>query len=320
MIKTLNIVNGDACINIMKEANIQGDFLPWKDFLHQGPVPSGLSLEELSMVRAKFITSCGLGQLNTIQKDFKARDQKLKSYKDYEKVTLWFEHDLYDQLQMIQVLSWLATQNLDNIKLTLISSNKYLDESSIQQIKKLLLYERNISEAHFTLAEEVWDAFTSDTPKDWASLLKNSTDILPFLKGAIYRILQEYPSTKYGLSRTEYQALQAISDGHTKALDIFKKSQNSEGRKFMGDVLFWKILDDFEAHGVIKKESGELSLTFLGKELLDAKNNWLNIKTIKHSIGGVNLSPKNLWCWNMKDESIKKYYYSTALNMLLKVK
>ena len=261
-----------------------------------------------------------MGQLNTIQKDFKARDQKLKSYKDYEKVTLWFEHDLYDQLQMIQVLSWLATQNLDNIKLTLISSNKYLDESSIQQIKKLLLYERNISEAHFTLAEEVWDAFTSDTPKDWASLLKNSTDILPFLKGAIYRILQEYPSTKYGLSRTEYQALQAISDGHTKALDIFKKSQNSEGRKFMGDVLFWKILDDFEAHGVIKKESGELSLTFLGKELLDAKKNWLNIKTIKHSIGGVNLSPKNLWCWNMKDESIKKYYYSTALNMLLKVK
>ena len=98
MIETLNIVNGDACIHIMKKAHIKGDFLPWRDFLHEGAVPANLSLEALSKIRAKFISNYGLGSLEKIKKDFEARDRKLKSYKLYDKVVLWFEHDLYDQL------------------------------------------------------------------------------------------------------------------------------------------------------------------------------------------------------------------------------
>ncbi len=320
MIKTLNIVNGTACINIMKEAKIKGDFLPWKDFLHEGPVPAGLSLEELSTIRAKFIASHGLGDFSTIKKDFEIRDQKLKSYKEYDKIILWFEHDLYDQLQMLQILTWFSTQDLSNTELTLICSDKYLGESSVQQIQKLLLYSTPIVEEHLDLAQEAWEAFTSETPKKWASLLTEETEILPFLKGAVYRMLQEYPSTKYGLSRTEYQALQAISDGQSKALNIFKKSQSLEGRKFMGDVLFWKILDNFEAHGVIKKEGANFHLTPLGKEVLEVKKNWLNITNIQRSIGGVTLTNDNLWCWDMKKETIKQYYYSEPLNTLLKVK
>ena len=51
MKRTLNIVNGDACINIMKKADIQGDFLPWLDFLHEGSVPAGLNIELVNLVR-----------------------------------------------------------------------------------------------------------------------------------------------------------------------------------------------------------------------------------------------------------------------------
>jgi hypothetical protein len=37
--KVLNIVNGDMSVEIMKKAHINGDFLPWRDFLHEGPAP-----------------------------------------------------------------------------------------------------------------------------------------------------------------------------------------------------------------------------------------------------------------------------------------
>jgi len=70
MIKTLNIVNGDACIDMMKKAQIVGDFLPWRDFLHEGSVPVNLPLEELSLARAKFISDYGLGKFDDIKKDF----------------------------------------------------------------------------------------------------------------------------------------------------------------------------------------------------------------------------------------------------------
>jgi hypothetical protein len=320
MTKTLNIVNGDACIDIMKEAQIISDFLPWRDFLHEGTVPANLSLEELSKVRVKFISDYGFGQRKEIQKDFETRDKKLNNYKLYDKVVLWFEHDLYDQLQLLQIISWFATQDLEKTKLTLICTNHYLGESSAQQITKLLDYETEVLKEHFFLAQKAWSAFCNDTPKKWAELLDESTSILPYLKGAIFRMLEEYPNTKCGLSRSEYQALHIISNGIDDPLDLFEKFQSFEERKFMGDVIFWKILEDFERYKVIEKNEQKLKITPLGQKLLFGERNWLDIKTLQRSIGGVNLSLENLWCWDMDKHTIKPYYYSKSLHTLLKIK
>jgi len=49
----LNITNGDCTVKLMAAAGIPGVILPWRDVLHDGPVPAGLSLEQLSAVRAK---------------------------------------------------------------------------------------------------------------------------------------------------------------------------------------------------------------------------------------------------------------------------
>ena len=54
----LHIVNGDCAIEALKDSGIEGDFHSWLDVLHDGPVPEGLSLEELSEVRAGL--HCGL--------------------------------------------------------------------------------------------------------------------------------------------------------------------------------------------------------------------------------------------------------------------
>ena len=62
MTKTLNITNGDIAVTIMRQADISGDFLPWRDVLHDGPVPGGLSLEALSEIRTDFIVSQGWGE------------------------------------------------------------------------------------------------------------------------------------------------------------------------------------------------------------------------------------------------------------------
>ena len=110
MERILNITNGDSAVNIMKQAGVPGTFLPWRDVLHDGLVPAGLSLEDLSMVRASFIANRGWGALAAVVQDFRERDNVLKSYDQYEKVMLWFEHDLYDQLQILQILARISHQ------------------------------------------------------------------------------------------------------------------------------------------------------------------------------------------------------------------
>ena len=78
----LHIVNGDCAIEALKDSGIEGDFLfqfqnlsklqlhTWLDVLHDGPVPEGLSLEELSEVRADFIAGCDWAVLEKAKNAF----------------------------------------------------------------------------------------------------------------------------------------------------------------------------------------------------------------------------------------------------------
>ncbi len=47
---TLIITNGDSSVSIMQEAGVAGHILPWRDILHDGPVPGDLNLEQLAEV------------------------------------------------------------------------------------------------------------------------------------------------------------------------------------------------------------------------------------------------------------------------------
>jgi len=322
MATILNIINGDVAINIIKKSNIQGEFLAWNDFLHDGPVPENFSLEELSKVRANFLYHQGFGERKEIEKEFETRDKILINYLTYDKITLWFEHDLYDQLQLLQILAWFKKHLQGRIELTLISTETYWGDCSSDKINKLLRYEHNITKEHLTLASKAWNAFSKSTPEQWFNLLKRDNYILPFLKNSVHRMLEEYPNTKNGLSRSEHQVLLNISKEINTPNEIFKACQEYEMAQFMGDVLFWKILDNFIQYKVInsKKNSRLFQLTSIGEKLLRGELNWISIMPMNRWIGGVNLTPDNLWCWDIKNKNIQKYYYSETLYTLLSIK
>ena len=319
MAKVLNIVNGDVTVEIIRSAYINGDFLAWGDFLHEGYVPFTSSLEELSNIRARYISKQGFDSFENIRKKFQERDNRLKKYHHYQKIILWFEPDLYDQLQLIQILSWFANQNIENINLTLISVNHYLKESSPRGIRMLLGDEESVTREHLEVAQKAWLAFIQPTPMDWFKLLDEDLSYLPFLKDAIIRMLEEFPNRRDGLSRSQYQALYIISKGINNPKYIFDKSQTLEKKRFMGEIIFWKILDEFIENRVIssQKNGQILKITELGIDILNQNINYLHIKPINKWIGGTKLKNSNLWCWDSKKRMINRYYYSNVLSSLL---
>ena len=64
----LIITNGDSAVEAIKNSGIEANILPWRDVLHDGPVPSGLNLQKMAAVRARFIAECGWGKYNQILK------------------------------------------------------------------------------------------------------------------------------------------------------------------------------------------------------------------------------------------------------------
>ncbi|HIO91729.1 MAG TPA: DUF1835 domain-containing protein [Leucothrix mucor] len=317
--KILNITNGDSAIRIMQQAKLTGDFLPWRDVLHDGPVPAGLNLEELSKIRADFIVEQGWGSADDVHNSFIERDKQLQAYQDYDEIILWFEHDLYDQLQILQILDWLADQTLKSGQLSIICTDNYLGYCSPEEILALQQYKEKVSEQHLHLAKKSWHAFRSSTPQKWADLLETDTSILPFLRKTILRLLAEYPSCENGLSLTAQITLKIISKEKLSPYDLFERYQKSEENQFLGDSSFWKLLNELlasnpplievptsENFALKPKPEQQANITSIGEKVLLGECHYLEMIEIERWIGGVHLSKGNIWCWDSGKESLQE--------------
>jgi len=94
--KALHVTNGDSTAGTVLQTALVERVLPWRDVLHEGPVPA-LDDEELRRVRAAFLAEDGSNESASILRWLEERDRTLASSRDGELV-LWFEADLYDQL------------------------------------------------------------------------------------------------------------------------------------------------------------------------------------------------------------------------------
>jgi hypothetical protein len=121
------------------------------------------------------------------------------------------------------------------------------------------------------------------------------------------------------LSRTAYQALKIVNDGVKSPARVFGRYQETEERRFMGDLSFWKIIQELleSSHALLKLSAGrvltlpvspkqELTITSAGEEVLAGKRSWLDYEKIDRWIGGVHLTSTHIWCWDSVTRSIEK--------------
>ncbi len=230
----LHITNGDCAVAVLSKV-VRGPILPWRDVLHEGPVREGLSLEELSRERAAFIAEAGWASLSEVENQFQARDAAFRRAGEHDEIVLWFEHDLYDQLQLIQVLDGLAA--LRGPPISLICEAEYLGNMAPERAAELFALRNPLVRRHLQEAQAAWAAFRSPEPQRLENLRTTS---LPFLAAAIRRHLEEFPWTTDGLSRTQRQIGEALKDGPLPLPELFRRTH--EEPAFLGDtVLAWYV-------------------------------------------------------------------------------
>ena len=311
MSDTLIITNGDSAVDVLRAGGLEGTILPWRDVLHDGPVPDGLDLEELSSVRAEFIAAMGWSDHDSVARSFRERDGLLADFRRFRRVTLWFEHDLYDQLQILQILHWFSGQEVIEPLLCLMCSDSYLGLIEPEDVKILTALEQPVSAQQLSLARIAWEAFRSQDPVAFRDLLDTDLSALPFLKKAVFRQLQEYPDSTTGLSRTQTVILRLLRDEPRHGGRLFGDYQRTEEARFMGDLSFWLVLDELlnSDQPLVALANGEkrydprnradvFQLTDAGRQVLSAESFWLDKHAIDRWIGGVHLEPGNYWLFD----------------------
>ena len=326
MTQRLNITNGDSAAATLSEAGVEGKIISWRDVLHEGPVDSSLSLEELSKGRARFISEQGWDDFAHVSGNFAERDRVIRHLDYFDEVVLWFEDDLYDQLQLIQLLDFFGRGAARGKTLSVIVVDGYIPPLSVDEIKRLDKVRQRVTAEQLELAKRAWKAFGSPDPTSISTLLDESTAPLKYLAPALRRHLEEFPSTDNGLSRSEREALSAIQAGHTTPVAAFLEVARKQESIFLGDIIFYSYLERLSGRTdplitwkdgapVIAPTSetsrefveGELTLTPLGREVLAGRRDWQRVHNRTRWLGGVEIRPgEGGWRWDPSNRELLK--------------
>lgn len=311
----LHLTNGDVAAGKIAPLVAPEPVLPWRDILYEGPVPDGLGLEELSEERARYLADRFRLDPERTRTEFRERDRRLReALARGDEVVLWFEHDLTDQLQLVQLLDLLGEEG---VRARLAQADHWLAEMEPAALTALDAQARPVGRDQIALAREVWAAFRAPTPERLARLYEADTGALPWLGRALERLLEELPTDYPGLSRTERYILEELGPGPLTAAELWARCRAREPIPFMGDWSFFAVLDELAAEPSPLVEGPPAGgFPFTGDEgaraaCLDAvvrlrhqghlvREGRLDrtvVKPLDRWLGGTHLTNANVWRW-----------------------
>jgi hypothetical protein len=177
-----------------------------------------------------------------------------------------------------------------------------------------------VSDEQRLLARKVWRAYGSATPETLAGLLQQDTSALPFLRAALQKHLERFPSTRNGLGIIEHRALQLMGGGRKNFSELFVAFGKAEPVFGLGDAQFWNLLKQLaeapvpalsiapEALGQAGLPEGLLELpielTGFGEAVLAGKDDFIRTNGINQWLGGVHLTAEQVWRWQAESQTL----------------
>ena len=321
MTEFLHVANGTSTTMTIEAARVPGAVSIWADPLHDGPVPGNLSDDELLDVRARFIADPhDAASLSETTAGLREWRRVIAAHDAYRELVLWYEHDLFDQLNLVQLLAWIKEHVPPARPVSLICIDSFpgrprfrgLGELTTSELAPLLEIRQPVTDAQYALAGRAWRAFGQPTPEPLDDLCRTDTSALPFLGAALARFLQEYPWTSDGLSRRERRLLELSRDGAISLASAFPKMDRGETAFYVSDTALSDTADGLSATSpqLLAVSDGEglrrtVTITDAGRDVLDGRQDRLALCGIDRWLGGVHLQAGNLWRWDDESQRIR---------------
>jgi RNA polymerase sigma factor (sigma-70 family) len=318
----LHVANGHSVTMTLEAGGMPGRTSIWADVLHEGPVPGDLTDDELIEVRARQLSISGDHVYDDVQAGLRGWRGVIADHQSYGELVLWFEHDLFDQLNLIQLLSFIHAHVPASKPVSLICIGSFpgrpdfkgLGELNADELASLLGTRQAVNEAQYALAEEAWRAFRSPTPEAIEAFLRTDTSALPFLSAALARFLQEYPWTRDGLARSERRLLQLAADGPMTLNEIFPRMHQEE-TYFTTDLRLAEMAQTFANTSPpllsFTRRDGErlfrgvVEITDAGCEVLKGTRDRVALLGFDRWLGGVHLqSGAAIWRWDDEQQRV----------------
>jgi hypothetical protein len=322
----LHVTNGDCAGDKLRRI-VDGAVTITADPLHEGPAPA-VDGDAWYDLRARFLSN-GDARFEDIKAQLAAWDRAILDGARAGSVVLWFEHDLFDQLQLIRTLDVIGRPEraaLDS-KASLICIDRFpgverfvgLGQLAAEQLATLVGTEHPVTPEQYALASRAWKAFRSSDPRalfDLTVALEGDTT-LEFLRDALLRFFAEYPSASNGLSQTVQLALDVLAEDPMAGGALFAAAQSREARPFLGDTIFFEILRTLASARVplvslsssaqeVDLQSCLVAITDAGRAVAAGRSDHVALNGIDLWRGGVHLAgaDSSPWRWDAGGETL----------------
>ncbi len=297
----LHILNGESTERTIKHSSVPGVFFSFREALDHGPTPPGADEQEWRRIRSAHLVESYDLEINACEQGLSSQEETLRSASQHEEVVLWFEHDLFCQINLLYLLNWFAPERLGQTTLSLINIGEYpgrenfrgLGELNAEQLASLFPRRSQVTRAELGLAKSAWTAYRSPDPTAIETLLNGDTSSLPFLQQAFRAHLRRFPAT----------------------IDLFPRFSDAEPVYGLGDTQLWlslrmlsiarepllTVANGNAAEQLVPEDArkAKFNLTEAGRAVLRGEADFVALNSIDCWLGGVHLDSKSgLWRWN----------------------
>lgn len=288
----LHITNGDSFTERLKTLPFKGDIVTWREMLCEGKTLSSVGSESFWKTRFEFLNkNYRISKSWFVEKTLKEY-RSLCSHKQQDQIVLWFEYDLFCQINMLAVLSWLKTYRR-HAEISLVCSGKEdnterlygLNELSDEQLTEI--YERRIilSQDDIEYADYVWQLYCSDNPMRLENLADFDSFQFKYLSEAIKAHLQRFPTIKNGLNAVENTVLGVAREQKPKSKrELIGKILQNQGFYGFGDSQYERMITTLKP---LFSSFNPVRLSTKGKAILEKRENYYSqLRDEDYYLGG----------------------------------
>ena len=278
MSSQLHITNGDILTNKLSTLKLEGDIITWREMLCEGKTETNVGSESFWKTRFEFLNkNYKVSKSWFIDKTLKEY-RTLCNHKQEDRIVLWFDYDLFDQVNMLAVISWLKTHR-PYAEISLVSSDAEitseffgLGELTDEQLRKLYTKRTLLTQDDIEYADYVWQLYCSDNPIRLENLKDFDSFQFSHLSGAIEAHLMRFPTIRNGLNEVENNILRLARSAKPKTkVELMNTVLRNQGRYGFGDTQYERVITKLKP---LFTNFNPVKLSKKGMEILDGKTSY----------------------------------------------
>lgn len=233
-----NILNGDSLACSFPDSKIEGHIIVVREGLIDGNL-SGDNLHDFWQSRAKYMGLTETEYHDNVVKEF----EKIMNAPDDSEFNLWFEYDLF-----CQVNSWFVVSVINSLsikKKVYAVNTSYLDKTSKQfwngfgsanssELLHCFADRILLNDVDLQLAEDLWIAYKVGNLDELTRLAKKQSSAFPYLQEVTRAHVDRFP--KQGKGRPERVIEEITKNISTDFNAVLKEFWNKESIYGFGDT------------------------------------------------------------------------------------